>query len=147
MNPTYFISGEWVRSKRVATQRRRSVAGFSRVALRRALRPFHVLTGFASRESHGDQLLVDGVEYNLIVLEKQLQREGYVTARALDGEQGLAAARELRAISRNGVGVDNLPLPTLEARGIAVRIADGANAAGVAELAVGLMHRLWGAEE
>ena len=48
------------------------------------------------------------------------------------------AARDLRVISRNGVGVDNLPLPTLADRGIAVRTADGANAFGVAELTIGL---------
>jgi D-3-phosphoglycerate dehydrogenase len=51
----------------------------------------------------------------------------------------IAAARDLRVIARNGVGVDNLPLAALAGRGIAVRTANGANAAGVAELAVGLM--------
>lgn len=51
----------------------------------------------------------------------------------------IAAADELRVISRNGTGVDNLPLAELAAREIAVRKAEGANAAGVAELAIGLM--------
>jgi D-3-phosphoglycerate dehydrogenase len=51
----------------------------------------------------------------------------------------IAAADRLVVISRNGTGVDNLPLDDLARRGIAVRIAGGANAAGVAELAVGLM--------
>jgi D-3-phosphoglycerate dehydrogenase len=51
----------------------------------------------------------------------------------------IAEARELRAISRNGTGVDNLPLTALAARGVAVRTAGGANALGVAELAIGLM--------
>jgi D-3-phosphoglycerate dehydrogenase / 2-oxoglutarate reductase len=51
----------------------------------------------------------------------------------------IAAADALRVISRNGSGVDNLPLADLAERGIAVRKADGANAAGVAELAIGLM--------
>jgi D-3-phosphoglycerate dehydrogenase len=51
----------------------------------------------------------------------------------------IAAAGDLRVISRNGVGVDNLPLPLLAERGIAVRIAQGANSPGVAELAIGLM--------
>lgn len=49
------------------------------------------------------------------------------------------AARALRAISRNGVGVDSLPLALLQARGIRVVTAAGANANGVAELALGLM--------
>lgn len=48
-------------------------------------------------------------------------------------------ATDLRAISRNGVGVDNLPLAECEARGIAVLRAEGANAIGVAELAISMM--------
>ncbi len=51
----------------------------------------------------------------------------------------IEAAGKLRAISRNGTGVDNLPIEALLERKIAVRIAAGANAAGVAELAIGLM--------
>lgn len=51
----------------------------------------------------------------------------------------IEAAGALRAISRNGTGTDNLPIDTLLARKIAIRIAAGANAAGVAELAIGLM--------
>ncbi len=54
-------------------------------------------------------------------------------------ERVIAAARDLRAISRNGTGVDNLPLPALAERGVALRTAGGANAPGVAELAIGLM--------
>ena len=50
----------------------------------------------------------------------------------------LASAGSLRAVSRNGVGIDNLPVSALAERGIALRTADGANAAGVAELAIGL---------
>jgi D-3-phosphoglycerate dehydrogenase len=53
-------------------------------------------------------------------------------------EAVIAAAQDLRAISRNGTGVDNLPLRALAARGIALRTADGANALGVAELTIGL---------
>lgn len=51
----------------------------------------------------------------------------------------IEAAADLRAISRNGVGTDNLPLNIIEQRGIKVCTADGANASGVAELAIGLM--------
>lgn len=50
----------------------------------------------------------------------------------------IAAADSLRAISRNGTGIDNLPLDLLKARGIAVAKAEGANARGVAELALTL---------
>lgn len=51
----------------------------------------------------------------------------------------IAAANHLRCISRNGVGIDNLPMATLKARGIAVATTGGANAPGVAELTIGLM--------
>ena len=42
-------------------------------------------------------------------------------------------------ISRNGVGVDNLPADVLARKGVKVMIASGANAMGVAELAIGLV--------
>lgn len=51
----------------------------------------------------------------------------------------LAAAGDLRAISRNGTGVDSIDLEACRRRGIDVLRADGANARGVAELAVALM--------
>lgn len=49
------------------------------------------------------------------------------------------AAGQLKVISRNGVGVDNLPVDMLRQRGVEIRIAEGANAPGVAELTIGLM--------
>jgi len=51
----------------------------------------------------------------------------------------IAAAARLRVISRNGSGVDNLPMAVLEERGIRVARAMAANATGVAELAIGLI--------
>lgn len=54
----------------------------------------------------------------------------------------LEAATELRVISRNGAGADNIDLKAAEARGIAVRRAAGANARGVAELAIGQLFAL-----
>ena len=59
-----------------------------------------------------------------------------ITARVLE------AATELRVISRNGTGVDNVDLAAAEARGIAVLRAEGANARGVAELAIGQLFAL-----
>jgi len=53
-------------------------------------------------------------------------------------EAAIGAADSLRAISRNGTGIDNLPLTLLQERGIAVTRAEGANARGVAELALTL---------
>ncbi|MBI2253212.1 MAG: oxidoreductase [Proteobacteria bacterium] len=51
----------------------------------------------------------------------------------------IEAARDLRIVSRNGTGIDNLPMEALRQRNIAVATAGGANAAGVAELAVALI--------
>lgn len=51
----------------------------------------------------------------------------------------IAKAQELQVISRNGTGIDNLPLDTLKTRGIAVTKAGGANAIGVAELTLSLI--------
>jgi D-3-phosphoglycerate dehydrogenase len=52
--------------------------------------------------------------------------------------QVLEAADQLKVISRNGSGVDNIPLKHAKQRGIAVLNAAGANAQGVAELTLGL---------
>ncbi|HEY3320519.1 MAG TPA: phosphoglycerate dehydrogenase [Planctomycetota bacterium] len=46
----------------------------------------------------------------------------------------LAAAKDLKVISRNGVGVDNIDMATAVKQGIVVHRAVGANARGVAEL-------------
>lgn len=56
-----------------------------------------------------------------------------ISARALE------AARDLKVISRNGTGVDNIDLAATQKHGIRIRRAEGANARGVAELAIGLM--------
>ncbi len=54
-------------------------------------------------------------------------------------ERVIEAADTLQIISRNGTGIDNLPLPLLRQKGVKVAVAEGANARGVAELAIGLM--------
>jgi len=51
----------------------------------------------------------------------------------------LATATDLRVIARNGTGVDAIDLEAARRRGIDVRRAEGANARGVAELAIGLI--------
>ena len=51
----------------------------------------------------------------------------------------LHAATDLKVISRNGVGVDNIDLAAARARGIRVCRAEGANARSVAELTLGLL--------
>jgi phosphoglycerate dehydrogenase-like enzyme len=54
----------------------------------------------------------------------------------------LEAASDLRVISRNGVGVDNIDLAAADRLGIRVCTTPGANARGVAELALGLVFSL-----
>jgi D-3-phosphoglycerate dehydrogenase / 2-oxoglutarate reductase len=51
----------------------------------------------------------------------------------------LGHANLLKAISRNGTGVDSIDLAACKRRGVAVLRADGANARGVAELTIALM--------
>lgn len=51
----------------------------------------------------------------------------------------LQAAPDLKIICRNGVGVDNIDLEAAKARGIQIANTPGANARGVAELALALI--------
>ena len=54
----------------------------------------------------------------------------------------LEAAESLRVISRNGTGTDNVDFAAAQARGILVLRAEGTNARGVAELAIGQIFAL-----
>ena len=56
-----------------------------------------------------------------------------ISANALD------AAKDLKVISRNGTGIDNIDLAAAERLNIKILRAEGANARGVAELTIGLM--------
>jgi phosphoglycerate dehydrogenase-like enzyme len=51
----------------------------------------------------------------------------------------LEKARRLKVISRNGTGIDNIDAEAARKKNITIRKADGANARGVAELAMGLI--------
>jgi D-3-phosphoglycerate dehydrogenase / 2-oxoglutarate reductase len=62
---------------------------------------------------------------------------GYLAGVERIGARVLDAAKNLRVISRNGTGVDNIDMGVAMARGIRVLRAEGANARGVAELAFG----------
>lgn len=66
------------------------------------------------------------------------------------GAATLAVASDLRVISRNGTGTDGIDLAAADERGVQVVRAAGANARGVAELALalalsGLRHIPWSA--
>jgi D-3-phosphoglycerate dehydrogenase len=67
---------------------------------------------------------------------------GYLAGVEKVSAKVLESAKELKVISRNGSGVDNIDLATAEKRGIRICKTEGANAKGVAELTVGLMFSL-----
>ncbi len=63
---------------------------------------------------------------------------GYLAGVERVSRRVLEHAHELRAISRNGVGVNNIDLEAARQRQIAVLRVEGANARGVAELTIAL---------
>ncbi|MFE9360507.1 phosphoglycerate dehydrogenase [Streptomyces olivaceoviridis] len=64
---------------------------------------------------------------------------GYLAGVEPISREVLSTARALKVVSRNGVGTDAIDLDAAAEFGIAVETAAGANAQGVAELAVTLM--------
>jgi len=64
---------------------------------------------------------------------------GYLAGVEPVSRKVLESARDLKVISRNGTGVDNIDLETAERLDISVCRAVGANARGVAELTIALM--------
>lgn len=64
---------------------------------------------------------------------------GYLAGVEAIGKTALARADRLRVISRNGVGTDRIDAALLREKGIELCNAPGANARGVAELALGLI--------
>lgn len=67
---------------------------------------------------------------------------GYLAGVEMISSKSLESARDLRVISRNGSGVDNIDLEAAKKLGIEVLKAEGANANGVAELTLGLIFSL-----
>ena len=113
----------------LVTPRSLSESGLARVPeldLLRA-RGFELVSGPAGRLPEEDELLalLPGVVGWLAGVER-------IGARVLD------AAPELRVISRNGSGVDAVDLQAAARTGVRVERATGANAQGVAELALAL---------
>ncbi|WP_422480096.1 phosphoglycerate dehydrogenase [Pleomorphochaeta sp. DL1XJH-081] len=104
-----------------------------------------------SRDGHpGLQLLVDEGFEVLMPWPGKQPNEGqllevlpacvaYLAGVEPIGERVLAACPELKVISRNGVGMDNVDLAAAERLGIKVVGTPGANSQGVAELALALL--------
>jgi phosphoglycerate dehydrogenase-like enzyme len=68
--------------------------------------------------------------------------DGYLAGVEKIGAAVLESAKKLKVIGRNGIGVDNIDLETAERLGIKICPTPGANARGVAELAVALLFSL-----
>jgi D-3-phosphoglycerate dehydrogenase len=64
---------------------------------------------------------------------------GYLAGVEKVSARVLESAGELKVISRNGSGIDNIDLKAAEKLGICICKTEGANAKGVAELTIGLM--------
>jgi len=67
---------------------------------------------------------------------------GYLAGVEKISAKALESARDLKVISRNGSGIDNIDLKAAEQLGITICRTEGANAKGVAELTIGLMFAL-----
>jgi len=82
--------------------------------------------------------------YGRLLTEDELcdlvpQADGIIVGLDPLSERVLARATRLQAISKYGIGTDNIDLPGATRRGIVVTNTPGANSMAVAELAVGLM--------
>lgn len=64
---------------------------------------------------------------------------GYLAGVEKISAQVLESSVDLKVISRNGTGIDNIDLETAQRLGIRIYRAEGANAQGVAELTLGLI--------
>lgn len=80
-----------------------------------------------------------GQPTELQLVEVLREAVGYIAGVEKIPRAILEAAPALRAISRNGVGIDNVDLATARERGIEVLRAEGANARAVAELTLSHM--------
>lgn len=78
----------------------------------------------------------DGSEKSLLETIQREQVDAILCRGSCSGEV-IRAAKDLKVISRHGVGYDAVDVPSATAQGIPVMIAQGANAQSVAELAMG----------
>lgn len=101
--------------------------------------------------SHPELEKLKSAGYRLVMPSPGRRPQEEELKHALDGAVGYLAgvepvprsvlehATQLRVISRNGVGTDNIDLQAARELGITIRTTPGANARGVAELAFGMI--------
>lgn len=107
-----------------------------------------------TRERHPAFSLIENAGHTIVTStpgvqpsEEELLRlipeiDGYLAGVEHISAAVLEAAKKLKVIGRNGIGVDNIDLETAERLGIKICPTPGANARGVAELAVALLFSL-----
>jgi phosphoglycerate dehydrogenase-like enzyme len=107
-----------------------------------------------TRERHPAFSLIENAGHTIVTStpgvkpsEEELMKlvpeiDGYLAGVEKIGAAVLESAKKLKVIGRNGIGVDNIDLETAERLGIKICPTPGANARGVAELAVALLFSL-----
>lgn len=94
--------------------------------------------GLQLLQAAGHQIIT--ADRDLEIIEREIVDTDVVFTRILDLPVSLLeTAKNLKHISKHGVGVDNIPVSYCRDRGIAVTIAPGANSQSVAEHALSLM--------
>ena len=86
-----------------------------------------------------DVVRVDEQEPDSVLLEALSTADALIVGGRLISESLMSACPKLRVISKHGVGVDHIDVDAAAARGIIVTNTPGANANGVADLALALM--------
>jgi D-3-phosphoglycerate dehydrogenase len=107
-----------------------------------------------TREGHPSLDLLKDAGYEIVfttpgkqpseeeLLEKLPGCVGYLAGVEQISKRVLESARELKVISRNGTGIDNIDLDAARRLNIDICRTEGANAKGVAELTIALMFSL-----
>ena len=107
-----------------------------------------------TRERHPAFSLIENAGHTIVTStpgvqpsEEELLRlvpdiDGYLAGVETIGAKVLEAAKNLKVIGRNGIGIDNIDIETAKRLNIKICPTPGANARGVAELAVALLFSL-----
>ena len=95
---------------------------------------------FEARDDITYEVVTDVSEENLIAKMKGVH--GITVRTALITPRVIAAADQLKVVSRYGVGYDNIDVPSLNTRGIPLAVIGTANAVPVAEAAMFMMFEL-----